>query len=112
QDVLLARGLMPVYDELDPSTSPSLMALARIRQLSAHEVGHTIGLDHNMAASTYGRASVMDYPAPYVKITNGKLDLSDAYAKGIGAYDKFAIRYAYSQFAPGANEEAELEKIA
>jgi hypothetical protein len=120
QDMLLARGLIPQYDELgdealsqlDPTTSPSLMALARIRQLSAHETGHTIGLDHNMAASTYGRASVMDYPAPYVKITNGKLDLSDAYAKGIGAYDKFVIRYAYSQFAPGANEDAELEKIA
>jgi hypothetical protein len=120
QDTLIARGLIPQYDELgdealsqlDPSTSPSLMALARIRQLSAHETGHTIGLDHNMAASTYGRASVMDYPAPYVKITNGKLDLSDAYAKGIGAYDKFVIRYAYSQFAPGASEDGELEKIA
>jgi len=120
QDVLIARGLIPQYDELgdealsqlDPATSPSMMALARIRQLSAHETGHTIGLDHNMAASTYGRASVMDYPAPNVKIVDGKLDLSDAYAKGIGAYDKFAIRYAYSQFAPGANEEAELEKIA
>jgi len=118
QDVLIARGLIPQYDELgdealsqlDPSTSPALMALARIRQLAAHETGHTLGLDHNMAASTYGRASVMDYPAPNVKITNGKLDLSDAYAKGIGAYDKFVIRYAYSQFS--ANEEAELQKIA
>src|ERR1041385_7748943 len=65
-----------------------------------------------MAASSYGRASVMDYPAPLVKITDGKIDLSDAYAKGIGAYDKFAIRYAYSQFKPGANEDAELNKIA
>ncbi|HUP60616.1 MAG TPA: zinc-dependent metalloprotease [Thermoanaerobaculia bacterium] len=108
QDVLLARGLMPVYDELDPATSPSLMALARIRQLSAHEVGHTIGLDHNMAASTYGRASVMDYPAPYVKITNGKLDLSEAYSTGVGAYDIAAIRYAY---AP-VKSEAELEELA
>jgi uncharacterized protein DUF4953/uncharacterized protein DUF5117 len=120
QDVLIARGLIPQYDELgdealsqlDPVTSPPMMALARIRQLSAHETGHTLGLDHNMAASSYGRASVMDYPAPNVKITNGRLDLSDAYAKGIGAYDKFVIRYAYAQFAPGANEETELEKIA
>ena len=120
QDVLIARGLSPQYDELhdealsqlDPATSPSLMALARIRQLAAHEVGHTLGLDHNMAASADGRASVMDYPSPYVKITNGKLDLSDAYAKGLGPYDLFAIRYGYSQFAPGANEDAELDRIA
>ena len=119
QDTMIARGLIPQYDELhdqalsqlDPKTSPSMMALARIRQLSAHEVGHTLGLDHNMAASSYGRASVMDYPAPYVKITNGKLDLSDAYATGIGSYDKFAIRYAYSQFKPGTNEDAELNRI-
>src|SRR6185436_5918785 len=108
QDVLLARGLMPVYDELDPSTSPSLMALARIRQLSAHEVGHTLGLDHNMAASTYGRASVMDYPAPYVKITNGKLDLSEAYTTGVGPYDIAAIKYAYQPVA----SDAELEALA
>jgi len=119
QDVLIARGLIPQYSEsddevlaqLDPTTSPSVMALARIRQLAAHEVGHTLGLDHNMAASSYGRASVMDYPSPVVKITNGRLDLSDAYTKGLGAYDLFAIRYAYSQFAPGADEEAALTKL-
>jgi hypothetical protein len=116
QDVLLARGLMAEYDELDPKTSPSLMALARIRQLSAHEVGHTLGLDHNMAASTDNRASVMDYPAPYVKIVlanNGdprdsKLDLSEAYTSGVGPYDIAAIRYAY---APVSNE-AELDALA
>jgi hypothetical protein len=119
QDVMIGRGLIPQYEELqdealsqlDPKTSPSLMALARIRQLAAHEVGHTLGLDHNMAASSFGRASVMDYPAPVVKIAGGKLDLSEAYATGIGAYDKWVIRYGYSQFAPGANESAELDKI-
>jgi hypothetical protein len=119
QDVLIASGLIPQYQELDdralaeldPATSPSLMALARIRQLAAHETGHTLGLAHNMAASSYERASVMDYPAPTVKITNGKLDLSDAYAKGIGVFDVFAIRFAYSQFPPGANEDAELDRI-
>lgn len=108
QDVLLARGLMAQYDELDPKTSPSLLALQRIRQLSAHEVGHTLGLDHNMAASSYGRASVMDYPAPYVKIVDGKLDLSEAYTNGVGPYDVAAIRYAY---APVAND-AELDALA
>jgi len=120
QDVMIARGLIPQYDELhdealsqlDPKTSPSLMALARIRQLSAHEVGHTLGLDHNMAASSTNRASVMDYPAPLVKIVGGKLDLSEAYTTGIGAYDKFAIRYTYAQFPPGANEEEELNRLA
>src|SRR6266849_1300733 len=120
QDVLIASGLIPQYEELgdralaelDPATSPSLMALARIRQLSAPETGHTLGFAHNMAASSYGgRASVMDYPAPYVKITNGKLDLSDAYAKGIGVFDIFAVRYAYTQFAPGANEDEELDRM-
>ncbi|HEX8472565.1 MAG TPA: zinc-dependent metalloprotease [Pyrinomonadaceae bacterium] len=95
----------------EAANDAAAMSLARIRQLSAHEVGHTLGLAHNFAASTYGRASVMDYPAPLVEIRNGKLDLSNAYARGIGAYDKFAIRYAYAQFAPGANEDAELEKI-
>ena len=67
------------------------MALARIRQLAAHEVGHTLGFAHNFAASSYGRGSVMDYPAPSVEIRNGKLDLSNAYATGIGTYDKFAV---------------------
>lgn len=108
QDVLLARGLMAEYDALDPKSSPSLMALARIRQLSAHEVGHTLGLDHNMAASTYGRASVMDYPAPYVKITDGKLDLSEAYTTGVGPYDIAAVRYAYKSVA----NDAELDALA
>ncbi len=113
QDVLIGSGLVPQFEgPTGASTSAEAMALARIRQLAAHEVGHTLGLDHNMAASTQGRASVMDYPAPNIKIVDGKLDFSDAYARGIGTYDKFAIRYAYSQFAPDANEEVELEKIA
>jgi hypothetical protein len=102
---------MDELDGLDPSTDAGAMVLARLRQLAAHETGHTLGLAHNFAASTYGRASVMDYPAPLVEIKNGKLDLSNAYATGVGAYDKFAIRFAYSQFAPGADESAELEKI-
>lgn len=107
-------GLFPDVDYLagaDAASDAAALSLARIKQLSAHEVGHTLGLAHNFAASTYGRASVMDYPAPMVEIKNGRLDLSNAYARGIGDYDKFAIRYAYSHFPPRASEEAELEKI-
>ncbi len=108
-------GASPDTDDFaapDDSTDARLMSLARIRQLAAHETGHTLGLSHNFAASTYGnRASVMDYPAPLVEIKNGKLDLSNAYAVGIGSYDKLAITFAYAQFAPGANEQTELERI-
>lgn len=131
QDYVIATGLVPdsknaqgkdycqfgvaaemeYLAALDPATDPGAMALARIRQLSAHEVGHTLGLAHNFAASTYGRASVMDYPAPMVEIKNGKIDLSNAYARGIGEYDKFAVKFAYSEFAKGADEQAELERI-
>lgn len=123
QDYLLATGLVSLFRDpevvpsfdyltgLDPTLSPTRLALARIRQLSAHEVGHTIGLSHNFAASTYGRASVMDYPAPYIMIREGKLDLSDAYAAGIGEYDKWAVRYAYTDFPPGVDEDTALEEI-
>jgi len=95
----------------DPATDSAAMALARIRQLSAHEVGHTLGFSHNFAASTYGRASVMDYPAPMVEIKSGKLDLSNAYATGIGDYDKYAVKFAYAEFPAAANEKSELEQI-
>ncbi len=93
-----------------PSSDLSAMVLARIRQLSAHEVGHTLGFAHNFAASTYDRGSVMDYPAPLVKIQDGKLDLSDAYARGIGKYDEFATKFAYAQFPPGSDEAKELNE--
>jgi acetamidase/formamidase len=110
-----AAGLGPGVDhlaKLDPAGGLEAMVLARIRQLSAHEVGHTLGLAHNFAASACGRASVMDYPAPLVKIRDGKtLDLSDAYASGLGAYDLLAIRYAYAQFPDQASEAKRLDEI-
>ena len=96
----------------DAAIQPIDVSLARLRQLSAHEVGHTIGFSHNFAASTYGdRASVMDYPAPRVKIAaDGSLDLSDAYGVGIGEWDKFMVRYAYSDFGAGSEEQG-LENL-
>jgi hypothetical protein len=88
------------------------MALARVRQLSAHEVGHTLGFPHNYLASTYGgRASVMDYPAPLVRVRDGKIDLSDAYAVGIGDYDRLSVRWLYGDFAAGTDEKGALNAI-
>ena len=88
------------------------MALARVRQLSAHEVGHTLGFPHNYLASTYGRESVMDYPAPYVEIgDDGRLDLSNAYVQRIGEYDKLAVNWLYREFPEGTDEAAALGEI-
>ena len=91
--------------------TPLEVALARLRQLSVHETGHALGFAHNMAGSAIGRASVDDYPPPRVLITNGKLDLSDSYAKGIGAWDNFVVNWLYSEAAPGADQSAALSKI-
>jgi hypothetical protein len=89
------------------------MALARVRQLSAHEVGHTLGFPHNYMASAYGRESVMDYPAPLVEIdANGNLDLSNAYRAEIGEYDKLSTNWLYREFDPATDETAALYQIA
>jgi hypothetical protein len=109
----LAAG--PTFDYLATvadGSDPVEMALARLRQLSAHEVGHTLGFAHNYIASAYGRASVMDYPAPLVNIAEqGTLDLSEAYDVGIGEYDKFAVTWLYSDFPDGTDEGAALDGI-
>src|SRR4029450_7183488 len=112
QDFLIAEGLLAPYEK-GRSLSPNLLArvLSPLKQLSAHEVGHTLGLQHNYAASPVNRASVMDYPAPYAKLgPDGVPDLSDAYAKGIGEWDKVAIAYGYQDFAPGTDERAALDR--
>ena len=112
QDFLIAEGLLAPYDKTN-TASPKLleMVLARLRQLAAHEVGHTLGLQHNYAASPVNRSSVMDYPAPRAKLdANGVPDLSDAYAKGIGEWDKVAIAYGYQDFAAGTDEAAALDR--
>ncbi|XOV80897.1 MAG: zinc-dependent metalloprotease [Aestuariibacter sp.] len=96
QDYLIAQALLAPFAESDEQDQQlQQLALARIRQLSAHEVGHTLGLAHNFAASSYNRASVMDYPHPYVTLDNGKLDTSNAYTNDIGIWDKRAIAYGY-----------------
>ena len=116
QDYLHGQGLQPGFDYLSSAGGNNdasvNMALDRVRQLSAHEVGHTLGYPHNYLASSYGRESVMDYPAPLIEITEEEqLDFSNAYLQRIGEYDKLAVRYSYEQFPPGTDEEEELAKI-
>jgi hypothetical protein len=110
QDYLLATGLLAPFVE-GTEVVPELqeMALARLRQLSAHEVGHTLGLAHNFLASTRQRASVMDYPHPWARIdAAGAITLDDAYAVGLGGWDSVAIAFGYQDFPEGTDEAAAL----
>ena len=110
QDFLIGQALQAPYTNNDTDDQFALeMALARIRQLSAHEVGHTIGLAHNFAASTKGRSSVMDYPHPTLSIKDGKVDFTDAYDTKIGDWDKVSIAYSYGEYLE--DEDASLSKL-
>jgi Met-zincin/Domain of unknown function (DUF5117) len=112
QDYLIAEGLLAPYEEgLPVSKEMELMALARLRQLAAHEVGHTLGLAHAYSASAENLSSVMDYPHPVAKLNNGKIDLSEAYDNKIGAFDKVSIAFGYQEFASNADEAKELNGI-
>ena len=114
QDYLIAEGLVASYDE-GKATDPRMLnlVLARMRQLAAHEVGHTLGLSHNYIASTHNRASVMDYPPPTVTLgENGEIDIANAYASGIGDWDKVAITWGYQDFGSATpNPQPALDGI-
>jgi hypothetical protein len=129
QDYMIAEGLLQPYEDgkaiqlADASAEKSAfreqgnkqaeeMALSRLRQLSAHEIGHTIGISHSYASSPSGRASVMDYPYPYFEMdAQGNIDLSKAYDDKIGEWDKWAIKYGYTQFEEGVDEDRALAQI-
>ncbi len=111
QDILIAEALLAPYgkDGAERRKLAEQMALARVRQLAAHEVGHTLGFNHNFAASRFGNGSVMDYPHPVAKAgANGGVDLAGAYGVGVGPWDDFIVAHAYAQFKP----EEEAAKLA
>jgi hypothetical protein len=112
QDYLIFEGLLAPYEKDTPlSKELERLVIQRLKQLSAHEVGHTLGLAHAYSSSAEGRASVMDYPQPYVKLVNGKIDATDAYTNEIGAWDKVAINFGYQDFPPGTDESKALNEI-
>lgn len=114
QDFMIAQGIISPYDGSDNADEAmKQLALARLRQLSAHEVGHTIGLAHNFASSVNGRASVMDYPHPIIKVDEGtgEVDLGEVYDTKIGEWDKVTIQYGYTQFGSPEDEAEGLKSI-
>ncbi len=112
QDYLIAEGLLAPYASGSTAPAAEKLVLARLRNLAAHETGHTLGLAHNYLAGSEGRTSVMAYPHPLVKLAaNGSIDLSDAYTTGIGSWDKIAIAYGYSVIPQAQNEQMALAAL-
>ncbi len=113
QDFMIALGLTEApFDPNNNKEQAALeMALARIRQLSAHEIGHTLGFAHNFAASAKSRTSVMDYPHPNLSLESDEIKFDKAYEVGIGSWDKVSVGYAYSDFPEGTDEKGALNSI-
>ncbi|MGJ8685039.1 MAG: zinc-dependent metalloprotease [Nonlabens sp.] len=113
QDFMIAQGMMKEPFKNDDQNHQLMMemALARIRQLGAHEVGHTLGFAHNFAASTSNRASVMDYPHPQFEMVDGNISFENAYAVGMGAWDDLTVQYSYGNPTTTQTESQYLESI-
>jgi len=113
QDFLIALGLTEDPYAYNQNKDQQILdlALSRIKQLSAHEIGHTLGFAHNFAASAKDRASVMDYPHPKLKLIDGKINYEDAYKDGIGDWDKISVAYSYSHFPESIKEDKALQNI-
>lgn len=115
QDIRIAAGLVAPYQQQTESQAAQAveaMALDRIRQLAAHEVGHTLGIAHNFAASTQQRSSVMDYPHPLLDVSEQGIGLAQAYEHGIGAWDKWVVQYGYQDFRQDGHYDARQEQQA
>ena len=112
QDYMIAQALSkdPFKNKSNKEKMLDL-ALSRIRQLSAHEIGHTLGFAHNFAASTNNRSSVMDYPHPLIEIKDNEIYFNNAYDSGIGEWDKITVAYSYSEFNGNQDEDMELNNI-
>jgi len=113
QDITIFESLVGTAENGTGSPNdPVRVSLDRIRQLGAHEVGHALGFMHNFAGSTQERSTVMDYPGPRLKITNGRIDLSDAYSTEAGAWDDFSVDWLYGDPAPGLDPDAHAREKA
>jgi hypothetical protein len=112
QDHLIARGLTAGWQDRAAAEEAAMeLSLGRIRQLSAHEIGHTLGFDHNFAASTNNNASVMDYPHPQIALVDGNIDISAAYDVGVGAWDKYVVAYGYGEYTDATEESTQLNAM-
>ena len=111
QDYMILSGLVDNPNDIQNKSLIKKTSLDRIRQLSAHEIGHTLGFAHNYISSANDRSSVMDYPHPKIDLVDGKISIADAYAENIGDWDKVSVEYAYRDFPNTKNENNELDKI-